>query len=151
MQTSCVSTQKALEMPELSAGLVGTLDLTVAEKNCTVRGDYHIFSTPELVLLAELTAIEALKPYLQDGQSSVGTRVDIAHSAATLLGQTLTSKAVVKEVDRRRVLFEIEVRDEIDEVATGTHERFIVDLDRFGSRLDAKAAAVAALPQRNVA
>ena len=123
----------------------------MAEKNCTVRGDYHIFSTPELVLLAELTAIEALKPYLQDGQSSVGTRVDIAHSAATLLGQTLTSKAVVKEVDRRRVLFEIEVRDEIDEVATGTHERFIVDLDRFGSRLDAKAAAVAALQQRNVA
>jgi fluoroacetyl-CoA thioesterase len=134
-------------MPELSAGLVGTLDLVVAEKNCTVRGDYHIFSTPEMVLLAELTAIQALKPYLKDGQSSVGTRVDIAHSAATLLGQTVTSKAVVKEVDRRRVLFEIEVRDEIDEVATGTHERFIVDLDRFAARLEAKAAALANPPQ----
>ena len=132
-------------MPDLSPGVVGTLHLTVAEAHCTERGKYRIFSTPELVLLIEQSAIEALKPYLKDGQSSVGTRIDVGHAAATLLGQKVTAKAMVKEVDRRRVLFEIEVRDEIDEVATGTHERFIVDLDRFGSRLDAKAVAVAAL------
>ena len=129
-------------LDDITVGTRGTLVHLVEDKDCTTRGEYRIFATPDLVLLVELTAIEALSPHLPESQSSVGTRVDIAHTAATLLGQTITCTATVIEVDRRRILFEITAHDGIDSVATGTHERFVVDLDKFGARLAEKAAQV---------
>ncbi len=134
-------------MAELAPGAEATIDLRVEAQNCTVRGEHRIFSTPELVLLLELTAIKALEPYLPRGRSSVGTRIDVAHSSPTLLGQTVRCTATVTEVDRRRVVFSITARDEIDTIATGTHERFIVDLDKFGARLADKAVAAQAAKQ----
>ncbi len=131
------------QMPELAPGVTATRELKVEKENCTRRGEYQIFSTPELVLLLELTAMDALAPHLSADRSSVGSHVQVAHSAPTLLGQTIRCTATVKEVDRRRVLFDIEARDEIDVIASGTHERFIVDLPKFSSRLAEKAAAIA--------
>lgn len=130
-------------MAELAPGVTATIELLIAKENCTQRGDYHIFSTPELVLLLELTAIKALAPHLSADRSSVGSKVDISHSAPTLLGQRVWSTATVKEVERRRVLFDISVRDEFDTIGTGTHERFIVELDKFSTRLADKRKAVA--------
>ena len=127
---------------DITVGTSGTLVKQIELEDCTHRGDHRIFATPDLVLLLELTAIEALAPHLPPTQSSVGTRVDIAHTAATLLGQTVTCTATVTEVDRRRVVFEITANDGIDDIVAGTHERFIVDLDKFGSRLAEKAAAI---------
>lgn len=135
-------------MAELAPGAEATIDLRVEAQNCTVRGDHRIFSTPELVLLLELTAIKALEPFLQAERSSVGTKIDVAHSAPTLLGQTVRCTATVTEVDRRRVTFSIMARDEIDTIATGTHERFIVDLEKFGARLDEKASAARAATEQ---
>lgn len=131
-------------MVDLAPGVTATIELLVEKGNCTQRGDYHIFSTPELVLLLELTAIKALAPYLPAERSSVGSKVDMAHSAPTLLGQRVWSTATIKEVDRRRILFDIAVRDEFGTIGSGTHERFIVDLDKFSARLADKARAVAA-------
>jgi predicted thioesterase len=129
---------------ELRAGEAYTLERVIEERYCTTRGEYQIFSTPDLVLLLEAAAIELLQPFLPDEQSSVGSKVEIAHSAPTLLGQTVWCTATVTEVDRRRVEFEIVARDEVDTIATGTHERFVVDLDRFSGRLAEKASAAAA-------
>ena len=100
-------------------------------------------ATPDLVLLLEAAAIEALAPHLPEHQSSVGTTIDIAHSAATLKGQTVTCTATVTEVDRRRIVFDIVATDGIDTVCTGSHERFVVDLEKFGARLAEKAEKVA--------
>lgn len=130
-------------MAELAAGVAATRELKVAEANCTQRGEYQIFTTPELVLLLELTAIDALAPFVGADRSSVGSNVNVTHSTPTLLGQTIRCTATVKEVDRRRVLFDIEARDEIDVIGTGTHERFIVDLGKFSTRLAEKATAAA--------
>lgn len=131
-------------LSELRSGESHTLERLVNVKDCTTRGEYQIFSTPNLVLLLEETAIALLAPFLGDGQSSVGSKVDIAHTAPTLLGQTVTCTATVTLVDRRRVEFDIEVRDDAgDQIAAGMHERFVVDLDKFGDRLAQKAAAVA--------
>ncbi len=127
---------------DITIGMSGTLVKKIELQDCTERGGFHIFATPDLVLLLELTAIEALAPYLPETQSTVGTRVDVAHTAATLLGQTVTCTATVTEVDRRRVVFEITANDGVDDIVAGTHERFIVDLDKFVARLAEKAAAV---------
>src|SRR3989442_427010 len=75
----------------------------------------------------EQTAIEAVQPSLAPGQATVGTRVDVAHLAATPVGMTVTITVELAEVDRRRLAFRVEVRDELDEAGKGTHERFLVD------------------------
>jgi predicted thioesterase len=128
-------------LEDIQPGLAATLERLVEERYCTRRGQYQIFSTPDLVLLLEETAIEALAPCLGAHQSSVGSRVDIAHLAPTLLGQRVRCTATVTEVDRRRVVFAIEARDDTEVIATGSHERFVVDLEKFSKRLADKAAA----------
>ena len=75
----------------------------------------RVLSTPDMIRLVEQTAIEAVQPALADGQATVGTRVDIAHLAATPVGMTLTITVELIEIDRRRLGFRIEVRDELDE------------------------------------
>jgi predicted thioesterase len=127
---------------ELRAGVSTTVERLIDENQCTTRGEYDIFSTPNLVLLLEETAIAAIAPYLAEGQACVGSQVNIAHSAPTLRGQRVWSTATVTEVDRRRVEFNIEVRDEVDTIATGTHQRFIINLDKFAGNLAAKAEKV---------
>jgi fluoroacetyl-CoA thioesterase len=87
----------------------------------------RVLSTPDMIRLIEQTAIEAVAPCLAPGQATVGTRVDIAHLAATPVGMTVTITVEVVEIDRRRLGFRVQVRDELDEAGKGTHERFIVD------------------------
>ena len=127
---------------DIKIGTSSTIVKEIGLQDCTERGGFHIFATPDLVLMLELTAIQALEPYLPTTQSTVGTRVDVAHTAATLLGQTVTCTATVTEIDRRRVVFEITANDGVDDIVSGTHERFIVDLDKFIARLSEKAAAI---------
>ncbi|GAA3179166.1 thioesterase family protein [Blastococcus jejuensis] len=129
-------------MTTLEPGVQGVLARTVAAEHCTRRGEYDIFSTPNLVLLLEEAAIEGLAPHLRADQASVGSKIDIAHTAPTLLGQTVTATATVTEVDRRRVVFDIRVEDDTEVIGTGTHERFVVDLPSFEDRLAAKAEQV---------
>ncbi|MBC2935146.1 thioesterase family protein [Nocardioides sp. zg-1228] len=127
-------------MTELAPGTEGVLVRTVETQHTTRRGRFDIFSTPNLVLLLEEAAIEALAPYLRDDQASVGTKVELAHTAATLLGQTVTATATVTEVDRRRVVFSIKVVDDVEEIGSGTHERFIIDVPGFEDRLAQKSS-----------
>jgi fluoroacetyl-CoA thioesterase len=128
----------------LEPGVQGVLERTVEAEHCTRRGEYDIFSTPNLVLLLEEAAIEGLAPHLRDDQASVGSKVDVAHTAPTLRGQTVKATATVTEVDRRRVVFDIRVEDDTEVIGTGTHERFVIDLPGFESRLAAKAEQVGA-------
>ena len=126
----------------LEPGVQGVLERTVEAQHCTRRGEYDIFSTPNLVLLLEEAAIDGLAPHIRADQASVGTRIDIAHTAPTLLGQTVRATATVTEVDRRRVVFDIRVEDDTEVIGTGTHERFLIDLPSFEDRLAAKAKQV---------
>jgi fluoroacetyl-CoA thioesterase len=127
----------------LKPGITGNLTRTVTRDVTTQRGDLHIYSTPNVVLLLEEAAIEALRPFLQDGEDSVGSRVDISHVAPTLEGQQVTAVATVTVVDRRRVVFDIAVSDDIEEIARGTHERFVIQVDKFTARLGDKRDQVA--------
>jgi predicted thioesterase len=94
-----------------------------------------------MVRLVEQTAVQAAQPALKSGQATVGTRIDIAHLAATPEGMTLTVTVELTAVDRRRLSFRFEVRDEVEKVGEGTHERFIVDREQRLPRLQAKLDA----------
>jgi fluoroacetyl-CoA thioesterase len=104
-----------------------------------LRGEpLRVLSTPDMIRLIEQTAIEAVQPSLAPGQATVGTRVDVAHLAGTLVGMTATITVEITEIDRRRLVFRVEVRDEVDEAGKGTHERFIVDAAQRLPRLQDK-------------
>ena len=127
---------------ELKIGASGELEWLVAAEHCTRRGEEDIFSTPNLVRLLEEASIEALAPYLTAEQGSVGSRVEVKHLAATPRGMTVRARAEVTEIDRRRVVFQVLIDDEVERIGEAIHERFIVDLERFEARVKAKRQAV---------
>jgi fluoroacetyl-CoA thioesterase len=97
-----------------------------------------VLSTPVLIMIMENAALNALKAYLEPGESAVGTRVDVRHLAATPVGQRVTGEAEVTRVDGRRIEFTVGARDEHEAVGAGTHERMVVELARVAKRLQAK-------------
>jgi predicted thioesterase len=124
------------------ATVIVTDDMTPAH----LRGEpLRVLSTPDMIRLIERAAIEAVQPYLAPGQATVGTRVDVAHLAGTLVGMTVTISVELTAIDRRKLTFRVEVRDELDVAGQGTHERFIVDaaqrLPRLRDKLERWRAA----------
>jgi fluoroacetyl-CoA thioesterase len=97
-----------------------------------------VFATPMMVTAMENAALNAVRDYLDPGESAVGTAVNIRHLAATPVGHRVTAEAVVTRVDGRRIEFDVSARDEIEEIGNGTHERMVVDLTRLAQRLEAK-------------
>lgn len=115
---------------QLAVGLTHVATVTVTDdmtpahlRNEPIR----VLSTPDMIRLIERTAIEAVQPLLAPGQATVGTRVDIAHLAGTPVGMRVTITVELTEIDRRRLVFRVAVKDELDEAGKGIHERFIVD------------------------
>ena len=98
-----------------------------------------VFATPMMVTIMENAALNAVRDYLDPGESAVGTVVNIRHLAPTPAGLQVTAEAVVTKVDGRRIEFDVIARDEIEEIGHGTHERMVVDLERLSRRLDAKS------------
>jgi fluoroacetyl-CoA thioesterase len=98
-----------------------------------------VLATPIMILAMENAALNAIREYLEPGESAVGTAVDVRHLAATPLGQQVTAEAEVTKVDGRRIVFAVTARDEVEEIGRGTHERMMIDLRRVVQRLDAKA------------
>jgi len=100
----------------------------------------EVFATGFMVGLMEWTCVQLLEPYLDDGEGSLGVHVDVSHKAATPVGFTVTVEAECTEVRGPRARFKITAHDGVDEIGTGTHERFIVGWDRFNRSVAAKAA-----------
>ena len=98
----------------------------------------HVLATPRLVALLELAAIRAVEPHLPTGGRTVGTRIDVRHLAATPVGMRATIRATLREVDGRRLVFDIEGHDEVERIVEGQHERFQIDQARFLARIAAK-------------
>ena len=101
-------------------------------------GALEVFATPAMVALLEETAWRSVQPYLEEGQATVGTRVDIRHLAATPLGGKVTCESELVEIDRRRLVFKVDVFDEKTKVGEGTHERFIIQSEKFLAAAKAK-------------
>ena len=98
-----------------------------------------VFATPMMIRAMENAALNAVRDYLDPGESAVGTAVDIRHLAATPVGLQVTATATVTRVDGRRIWFDVSARDDVEEIGNGTHERMVVDLKRLAARLAQKA------------
>jgi fluoroacetyl-CoA thioesterase len=97
-----------------------------------------VFATAQMIAFVEWTCVAALAPYIAPHQRTVGTRVEISHSAATPIGMNVTAEVELIEIDGRRLRFTVSCRDEAEPIGEGFHERTIVDHDRFMARLARK-------------
>lgn len=103
----------------------------------------EVFATGFMVGFLEWACIDALKPHLDwPDEQTVGTHINVSHTAATPVGLEVTAKVKLVEVDGRRLVFEVEAHDGVDSISKGTHERFIIYRDKFNQRIKAKADSV---------
>ena len=103
----------------------------------------RVYGTPYLVRDIEMTCRQLLLDHGDAGEDSVGTDVAIKHLAPTLLGMTVEITAKVAAVEGRKITFEVSAKDNLDQICTGTHGRFVVDVNKTVERLKAKAAKLA--------
>ena len=106
--------------------------------------DLRVYATPFMVQDTEHACRDFILEHLDDGEDSVGARVEIDHLGPTRVGQTVEVVGKVVEVDGPRVMFEVEIHDEIDTVGRVKHTRFIVEKSRQGGRLEKKKARLEA-------
>jgi predicted thioesterase len=134
-----------MNMP-IAPGIVNEMTMTVQESDTArVSGGETlppVLSTPRMISFMERTAMQAVASYLQPGQSTVGTVVNIRHLGASPVGMEVRFRAELVEVDRRRLRFKVEAWDQVEKIGEGEHERFIIDRARFDERLAEKQAAI---------
>jgi fluoroacetyl-CoA thioesterase len=97
-----------------------------------------ILATPVMIMVMENAALNAMKPYLDAGETALGTRVDVRHMSATPAGRRVTGEAEVTKIDGRRIEFTIRATDGAEVIGEGTHERVVINLARFSEQLKAK-------------
>lgn len=128
-------------MNELKTGIKAEACVDVREENSARAlgsGGLPVFSTPMLVALMERASLSAVQPFLPEGSSTVGTLVNIKHIAATPFGAKVRAEGVLKEIDGRRLVFEVKAWDEDGVIGEGAHERFIIDNEKFMKKANAK-------------
>ena len=131
-------------MPAIPIGAKLERHVAVTDENSISflgHPDARVLATPWLIAHLEWAARDAVKPYLSDGQDTVGTHVNVAHLAATPIGMEARFYAEVTAADDRRVTYRVEAWDQKDKIGEGTHERAIIDIDRFAKRVRAKRSA----------
>ncbi|MBE3561099.1 MAG: thioesterase family protein [Ktedonobacteraceae bacterium] len=118
----------------LSLGMKGGATTVVTYENTAAAvgaGGVEVFGTPMMIALMENAAWRAVADALDEGQVTVGTLVNVRHLAATPIGQQVRAEAELVEIDRRRLVFNVVAYDEKQKIGEGSHERFIVQLERF--------------------
>ena len=118
IQTRITCKKKITVTPEMTAAAMGS-------------GALEVLATPSMIALMEGTAQEAVQSLLEDGQGTVGTRIDVRHLAATPVGMEVTCTAEVTEADRRRIVFTVKAMEEKEVIGEGIHERFVIDNEKF--------------------
>lgn len=125
----------------INIGIKGTEQIVVNEHNCALAvgsGTLKVFATPAMTALMEKTAWKSIAPYLEEGQCSVGTKLNLSHSASTPIGMKVKCESELIIVDGRKLTFHITVCDEAGKIGECTHERIIVDEDKFQLKTDSK-------------
>lgn len=132
-------------MKEIPVGAAGEFALVIQPEHLANRFKDAalppVLATPVMIMIMENAALNAIKPYLEAGESAVGTAVDIRHLAPTPAGATVVGEAEVTGVDGRRVSFAVRAGDGREAIGAGTHERMVVDIARLDRRLAAKRTA----------
>ena len=126
----------------LEIGIKGTKEIVVTEDVTAKKfasGALEVYATPAMIALIEDTAFSSIQDQLEEGQGTVGINVNVSHLAATPMGMKVRCETELIDIDRKRLVFHAVVYDEIEKIGEGTHERFIIDNDKFLERINAKA------------
>jgi fluoroacetyl-CoA thioesterase len=126
----------------LPIGTKGELTLLVAGDNAVAFlgvDAARVLGTPYLIYYLEMAARDSVKPLLEEGFDTVGTRVDVRHLAATPIGMRVTFRSELTALEGRRLFFKVEAFDDREKVGEGTHERAIVNVGKFAARVQAKS------------
>ncbi len=125
----------------LQPGIKGRIELTVTKDKCAGAlgsGELDVFATPAMIALIEETAWKSVVSELQPGEGTVGTALNVRHLAATPIGLQVWCETELSLVDRRRLVFDVKVYDAFGLVGEGTHERFIIQVEKFMKRANEK-------------
>ena len=131
----------AADLTALRPGLRGEAFLTVGEEHTAPRvgsGAIHVLATPVMINLIEAAALAAVEKLLPPGHQSLGTVLNVRHVAATPVGMRVTAFATVEKIDGRTIAFKVEARDERELIGDGTHERVVVNVEKFDQRVKRK-------------
>jgi fluoroacetyl-CoA thioesterase len=99
----------------------------------------EVLATPVMIMAMENAALNAMRPFLEPGESAVGTGIDVRHLAATPVGQNVRAEAEVVGIAGKQVMFKVSARDETEEIGIGTHQRTVISLASFNERLAKKS------------
>lgn len=125
----------------MEIGIIGTQTITVTEDKTAKHlgsGVLAVFGTPFMIALMENTAYKSVQPYLEEGQGTVGTMLNVKHVAATPVGMEVRCETKLIEVDRKRLVFEVKAYDACGLIGEGLHERFIVGNEKFMLKANSK-------------
>jgi predicted thioesterase len=128
----------------LPAGLTGVAEMVVGEQHTAPRigsGRIRVLATPVMIQLIESAALAAVEQSLPEEHQSLGTHLDITHVAATPVGMRVKATAEVLRVEGRTIYLRVRAEDEQELIGEGTHERVVVNLERFDKRIQGKARA----------
>ena len=126
----------------LPTGLSGTAEMVVGEQHTAPRvgsGRIRVLATPVMINLIEAAALAAVEQSLPEDHQSLGTRLNVSHIAATPVGMRVRATAEVVKVEGRTIHFHVRAEDERELIGEGTHERVVVNLERFDKRVQDKA------------
>ena len=126
---------------DIKTGMTYTLRENVTKENAAKTmgsGSLLVYGTPAMLLLVEKTAVALLEGHLDEGMTTVGTNLNVDHVSATPLNMEVCAKVTLTEIDRKRLVFEVEVKDQAGVIGKGSHERFIVNANKFQAKTDAK-------------
>lgn len=134
---------------EIKPGLKATVEIVVGTRDTAAHvgsGKIGVLATPILVTLLETAALSAVEEFMPPGQQTVGTRLDISHTAATPVGMRVRASAELVKVEGRRLTFKLTAEDDVERIGGGTHERLIITVHRFDERMQAKRDATRGEP-----
>ncbi len=125
----------------LEVGLKNRIDIEVKEENTAKAvgsGTLEVFATPQMINLMEKCACFGLEPYMEPGKTTVGTMLNVSHVSATPVGLKVWCESELTAIDGRRLAFKVTAYDEKGIIGEGTHERCIIDAQRFMQKTDGK-------------
>ena len=129
-------------MRQIPLGAKGTFALRVLHEHLANQFKDamlpQVLATPVMILIMENAALNAVRPFLDVGESAVGTAIDVRHLAATPVGHDVLAEAEIIKVEGKRIEFKVSASDETEEIGNGLHQRVVIDLRSFNERLATK-------------
>lgn len=127
---------------ELQVGMTGESQATVTNELTAKKmgsGSLLVYSTPAMIALMEAAAVNAVEPYLEAGQTTVGIQIEVRHISASPVGENVRAEAQIIGIEGKRILFAVRAWDEQEMIGEGSHTRYLIDEDKFMERVQSNS------------